>query len=97
MIAARPLIVRLAPGRAIVVNRAAPGPAGGGGGSSAPFEYVQSVANATWTVNHNLGWRPLVTILSVGGSEVDATVTHTSVNQFVVTFNQPFAGKAIAR
>lgn len=59
------------------------------------FVHTQSSASATWTVNHNLGFLPQVTVLSPGGIEVEATVTHVSANQAVITFNTAQAGQAI--
>lgn len=48
----------------------------------------------TWTMNHNLGYNPLVSLLNSGGTEVKATVQHTSINQTVVTFPVAQAGSA---
>ena len=57
------------------------------------YEHVQSTASAVWTVNHNLGRRPAaVAVLSPGGVEVNAAVTHVSVNQLIVTFSAPAVG-----
>lgn len=58
------------------------------------FEFIQSTASNTWTINHNLGFKPTVTVFSVGGLEVEADVQHTSVNQTIIYFNNPFAGSA---
>lgn len=90
------LIIRRSP-RPIVIRRSGvPGPAGAGN-ASAPFTFVQASASALWTVNHNLGWTPLVELLTAGGQVLDALITHISVNQFTVTFNAPTAGRALAR
>lgn len=83
-----------------ILDRGLPGPQGPQGeqgdigpvGSSS--EFVQSVASTTWTVNHNLGFWPVVTLMSEGGQQMWADILHTSVNQFVVTFNTATAGKA---
>ncbi|HET6497704.1 MAG TPA: DUF2793 domain-containing protein, partial [Coriobacteriia bacterium] len=58
------------------------------------FVHTQGSASATWTVNHNLGFRPSVEVFSVGGAEIDAAVLHTSVNQTVISFNTATAGSA---
>lgn len=58
------------------------------------FDYVQPTPSDTWTVNHNLGYRPTVGIFSPGGVEVEADVTHTSVNQTVINFVAPYTGFA---
>lgn len=56
------------------------------------YLHTQSAAAATWTVNHNLGVRPAVSVRSPGGVEVEAEVAHTSANQCVVTFAAPYTG-----
>lgn len=59
------------------------------------YQHTQSVAATTWTINHNLGFRPAVTILSVGGKEMIAELLHTSVNQVQVFFDTAVAGIAV--
>jgi hypothetical protein len=70
-----------------------PGPPGISGGAN--FSHTQSVASDTWTVNHNLGFRPAVSTLSVGGREMWSEVVHASVNQFIAYFDAPVSGIAI--
>jgi hypothetical protein len=72
------------------------GPSGlTGGGDGAPaYLHNQPVAAATWTVNHNLGYRPAVSALSVGGVVMLVNVIHASANQAVIEFDQPTAGQA---
>ena len=69
----------------------------GGGGSDPHYVHTQSAAATRWTVNHNFGKYPAVTLLTVGGIELVGTVTHTSVNQFTVDFDTAQAGTAIVR
>lgn len=68
---------------------------GGTGHQSARYEHTQSVAASTWTVNHNLGYLPLVQALSVGGMALLAEVLHTSANQALILFDLPTAGLAL--
>lgn len=77
----------------IVSRRGPPGPAGQGGGSVG-YEHTQLSPAATWNINHNLGYRPSVSVFSVGGVEVNAEVVHLSNNQTQVSFNTPYAGFA---
>lgn len=49
----------------------------------------------TWTVNHNFGSRPLVSVFSMGGREMWAEVVHASDNQALIYFDAPTAGYAI--
>lgn len=76
-----------------VGHQGPPGPTGTSG--SAAYTHTQSSAADTWTVNHNLGFRPAASILSVGGKEMLAEVIHTSVNQFIAYFDAPISGVAI--
>lgn len=62
--------------------------------TTAAFVFTQSTPASTWTIAHNLGFRPSVELISSAGQEIDADVTHTSANVCVVTFNQPVAGLA---
>lgn len=65
----------------------------GPAGLSGLDDFDQSFASGlTWTVNHNLGRFPIVTILTTGNVEMDAQIVHTNNNQFVVHFAAPMAG-----
>jgi hypothetical protein len=76
-----------------VVEQGPQGPAGPAGTGSA-FPFTQPTPSSAWTVNHNLGFFPTVTVYSVGSVEVEALVTHTSLNQTVISFSTPTAGTA---
>lgn len=65
------------------------GPAGSGA-----FVYTQSTPATTWTINHNMGFKPAVELLDSGSQEIDGDVTHVSVNQTVVTLTPATAGVA---
>ena len=66
----------------------------GGGTASTVYTHAQVVAAAIWTINHNLGLRPAVSILDSGGNEVEADVVHTSANQLLIRFAIPISGLA---
>jgi hypothetical protein len=68
------------------------GPQGPAGGSA--FEYLQAAPATTWTINHNLGYRPSVELLDAGSQEIDGDVAHPTINQTVVTLNPASAGLA---
>lgn len=65
------------------------GPAGSGA-----YIHTQSAASTTWTINHNMGFRPSVELLDSGSQEIDGEVSHPSINQTVVTLNPASAGLA---
>lgn len=58
------------------------------------FEFPQNAPAAMWTVNHNLGFRPAVKALSVGGVEMMAEVIHANSNQVFIYFDDPKVGIA---
>lgn len=69
------------------------------GGDSAPsaadaaFIYEQTTPAATWTITHNLGYQPTVTLM-VDGEEVETDVDYPSTSVVVVIFGTPQAGTA---
>jgi hypothetical protein len=71
----------------VISDRGPPGPPGAG-----DFTFVQTTPLTTWTVNHNKGLKPLVSVRNAGGYEVDATVVHLSDFQLQVLFDSPQAG-----
>lgn len=70
------------------------GPQGPPGEAQATFIHTQSTPAATWTVAHNLPFRPAVEVSSVGGAVVDAEVFHTSSTTVEIRFAAPFTGVA---
>jgi hypothetical protein len=65
------------------------------GGAGGTFEFVQATPALVWTVNHNLNRSVRASLQTLSGVEIIASIIHTSLNQFVVTFNTPQAGKAV--
>lgn len=63
-------------------------------GGDLSFEFTQSSANNIWTITHNLGKYPSVTIVDSAGDEVEGMVNHTSFSSLIVTFSAAFSGKA---
>lgn len=62
--------------------------------SISPYTHTQNVASDAWTINHNLGAKPVVAILNAGGNEVEAHLVHTSNNQVIAYFSTPITGIA---
>lgn len=69
-------------------------PSTGGTGGLIAATFEQSSPALQWTINHNLGRKPVVGVFSVGSRELEADVLHTSNNQTVVYFSVPTAGFA---
>ena len=58
------------------------------------YNYTQAIASNIWTINHNLGFKPNVSIFSIGGSEIIAEIVHISNNQVIIYLNTSLAGTA---
>ena len=67
-----------------------PGPTGPVGGA---FMFVQNTPSSVWTIPHNLGYPPAVTVIDTSGAQIegDAVLTSTIVT---LTFSAAFAGTA---
>lgn len=65
-----------------------------GTGSQSNYNHNQPTASATWTISHNLGYKPIVQIYDSGSQLVEADVSHLSVNTVVILFSTPTAGFA---
>lgn len=80
-----------------VVRVATPGPAGPPGPpgpAGTAYVHNQPSASATWTIAHNLGFKPAVELLNSGSQEIEADVVHQSTNVCLVYFTTPTAGFA---
>lgn len=80
----------------VVIETPGPqGPPGPTGGGSFYYLHTQGTPSTSWTVNHNLGAVPNVSVL-VGGVTVSGVrIDHASNNQTVITLNIPSSGKAV--
>jgi hypothetical protein len=58
------------------------------------YVHTQSTPATTWTINHNLGFRPAVELLDSGSQEIDGAISHPTVNQTVITLSPATAGLA---
>ena len=58
------------------------------------YIHTQSASASTWTINHNLGFNPAVSIVDSGENVVIGDVTYISTNTLSVSFNASFGGKA---
>lgn len=68
--------------------RGNPGPVG------VPFVFTQETPENTWIINHNLGYIPTVELYDSDEVEIDAAISHPSINQTIVSFSLPVAGSA---
>lgn len=56
--------------------------------------YIQEAASSTWTISHNLGGYPSVTVVDSAGTVVVGEVTYNSSSSVTVAFQSAFSGKA---
>lgn len=64
------------------------------GGGDLNYVYYQNTPSATWTIIHNLGKLPSVTVIDSGGDEVEGSVNFIDNNILIITYSAPFSGKA---
>lgn len=67
------------------------------GASFSTYRHDQTTASSTWTINHNLGRDVEVSVFTIGGVEMIATVIQISLNQVQVTFDSPYDGYALVQ
>ena len=65
-----------------------------GGGGDAHYTHVQSVAEATWEVTHNLGKRASVTVVDSTDNVVIGEIEYLTMNTVRLKFAGAFSGKA---
>jgi len=70
------------------------GPPGEGGAEVFTFVHNQMVPSAIWTISHNLGGFPAITVVDSSGRQVEGSVEYVDLNTLVVTFEGSFAGQA---
>lgn len=57
-----------------------------------PYTHIQSTLSTNWTVNHNLGRHPSVTVILSDGTEVLGSVIHNGLNTLSVVFAKTVLG-----
>jgi hypothetical protein len=87
--------------RQIIVS--APGPQGPGGKDGVQpedlialvsYRHTQNTPLTIWTVVHNLGFYPNVTVFNSAGDQVEGSATHNDTNSLTITFSTALSGKA---
>jgi hypothetical protein len=70
------------------------GPTGPQGPSGQSFTYTPPDARTTWTITHNLGFNPNVTVSDSVGTEYFGQISYTNSNSLILTFSQAVYGTA---
>lgn len=65
-------------------------------GAERPIAYThdQGVSSSTWSIVHNLNFKPNVTIIDSAGSIVEGELEYLDNNSLVLTFAYAFSGNA---
>ena len=58
------------------------------------YTHLQDEVSNTWTVVHNLGFKPNVTVQDSAGSIYEGEITYTNLDSLVIQFSSAFSGKA---
>jgi len=62
--------------------------------SDRTYRHAQSLSSNTWTIQHNLGKFPSITISDSAGSVVEGEVQYVDLNNLIINFSAPFGGYA---
>jgi len=60
----------------------------------ASYVHTQSISASTWTISHNMGFFPSVSVVDNGGNMVIGDVLYITENQVSISFSASFGGKA---
>lgn len=65
------------------------------GGGDKTWIHDQFIPATVWTIVHNLGKKPTVTVVDTANTVVEGVIDYgNSLNQLTITFNYPFSGYA---
>lgn len=77
-----------------IIEVARMGPRGLPGINGGSHTHVQSAPAVTWTIAHEIGYRPNVVVEDVDGYSIDALISWPTDNTVVCAFAASVAGKA---
>lgn len=58
------------------------------------YVHTQGVPSLTWTIPHNLGFFPNLTVQDSSGTIYEGEITYTNSDSLTVSFSSAFSGKA---
>lgn len=80
----------------VTINVGQPGPKGDKGDPGTSVEVVQSTPSTTWTIVHNLGYRPAgYTIYDTADTIYEAQATYVDDNTMQFDFSSAIAGRVV--
>ena len=62
--------------------------------SQVSFTYEKQSSSTSWTINHNLRFRPAVIVMDYGTNNIECDIRHVNENQVVLTFSEAISGYA---
>jgi hypothetical protein len=62
--------------------------------SKVSYDHIQGVASNSWVINHNLGFKPNVTVVDSAGTIYEGEIAYTNTNSLTVSFSAAFSGRA---
>jgi hypothetical protein len=65
-----------------------------GGGGDAYYVHNQMLPESSWTINHNLGKKPSVSVVDTTDAVVYGDINYINDNQLTISFSGAFSGKA---
>lgn len=63
-------------------------------GTGLYYNHTQNTPSSVWTINHNLGIYPQVSVVEFGGENVIGDVVYVNTNQITVSFSVSISGYA---
>jgi len=72
------------------------GPQGppGQGATTLSYSFEQQSDSASWSIIHNLGYRPAVTVQDYGKITIEGEINHIDASNLTITFSAPISGYA---
>lgn len=70
------------------------GPQGSVDYSLLGMTHEQASASTTWSITHNLGYYPSITVVDSSGNVVEGSYYYPNLTTIVASFSNSFAGKA---
>ena len=58
------------------------------------FTFEQQSNSASWSVTHNLGYRPAVVVQDYGKITIEGELNYIDANRLNITFSEPISGYA---
>ena len=58
------------------------------------YDHMQGAASSSWSITHNLGFKPNVTVIDSAGNIVEGEISYTNSNSITVSFQSAFSGNA---